>query len=226
MNARGFGRSSIDYPRSAYYMAKVLLALFVGLFRRRPTPAGRAPRPSRAAEPSRRPRRRREPRSPRPMTRRRRAAARRRGRARHAASRSSRSWSPRCCSASCSSWCAGAAWSSATRCCGCSAAVALLVLAIWSDLLNSAADCVGIEVPANALFLAAFGVVFVLLLHFSVATSRLGEETKILAQEVARLDASCGASARGAGERRVSRRPAAAPRSAAADPSSARTTDQ
>ncbi len=38
MNARGFGRSSIDYPRSAYYMLKVLLALFVGLFRRRPTP--------------------------------------------------------------------------------------------------------------------------------------------------------------------------------------------
>ena len=38
MNARGFGDSSIDYPRSAYYMAKVLLALFVGLFRRRPTP--------------------------------------------------------------------------------------------------------------------------------------------------------------------------------------------
>ena len=38
MNARGFGRSSIDYPRSAYYMVKVLLAIFVGLFRRRPTP--------------------------------------------------------------------------------------------------------------------------------------------------------------------------------------------
>ena len=39
MNARGFGRSSIDYPRSAYYMAKVLLALFIGIFRRRPVPA-------------------------------------------------------------------------------------------------------------------------------------------------------------------------------------------
>jgi glycosyltransferase involved in cell wall biosynthesis len=38
MNARGFGRSSIDYPRSAFYMAKVLLAIFVGLFRRRPLP--------------------------------------------------------------------------------------------------------------------------------------------------------------------------------------------
>jgi glycosyltransferase involved in cell wall biosynthesis len=38
MNARGFGRSSIDYPRSAYYMVKVLLAIFVGLTRRRPVP--------------------------------------------------------------------------------------------------------------------------------------------------------------------------------------------
>ena len=47
MNARGFGRSSIDYPRSAYYMAKVLLALFVGLFRRRPTPADDRRRPPR-----------------------------------------------------------------------------------------------------------------------------------------------------------------------------------
>jgi hypothetical protein len=67
-------------------------------------------------------------------------------------------------------------------------AVGLLVLAIWTDLLSWASDLVGIDVPSNALFLAAFGVAFLLLLHFSVATSRLGEETKILAQEVARLD--------------------------------------
>lgn len=38
MNARGFGRSSIDYPRAAYYMAKVMLALFIGLLRRRAMP--------------------------------------------------------------------------------------------------------------------------------------------------------------------------------------------
>ena len=69
-----------------------------------------------------------------------------------------------------------------------SAALALLVLAIWRDLLEIGSDFLGIAVPANALFLVAFGVVFVLLLHFSVATSRLGDETKILAQEVARLD--------------------------------------
>ena len=69
-----------------------------------------------------------------------------------------------------------------------SAAVALLILAIWRDLLEIGSDFLGIAVPANALFLVAFAVIFVLLLHFSVATSRLGDETKILAQEVARLD--------------------------------------
>ena len=66
-------------------------------------------------------------------------------------------------------------------------ALALLVLAIWNELLGVAADLLGIAVPSNALFLAAFGVAFLLLLHFSVITTRLSEETKILAQEVARL---------------------------------------
>jgi glycosyltransferase involved in cell wall biosynthesis len=38
MRIRGAGESSITFWRSAYYMLKVLLALFVGLFRRYPTP--------------------------------------------------------------------------------------------------------------------------------------------------------------------------------------------
>ena len=67
-------------------------------------------------------------------------------------------------------------------------AIVLLVLAVWKGLLGDASHLVGIRVPSNALFLAAIGVVFLLLLHFSVATSRLSEETKILAQEVARLE--------------------------------------
>jgi hypothetical protein len=67
-------------------------------------------------------------------------------------------------------------------------AVALLILAVWKGLLADISNLIGIQVPANALFLAAFGVIFILLLHFSVAVSRLGEEAKILAQEVARLD--------------------------------------
>ncbi|MGI8460534.1 MAG: DUF2304 domain-containing protein [Solirubrobacterales bacterium] len=68
------------------------------------------------------------------------------------------------------------------------AGLTLVVLAVWRDLLDTGAEWLGIAYPPNALFIVAFGVAFVLLLHFSVATSRLSEETKILAQEVARLD--------------------------------------
>jgi hypothetical protein len=52
MNARGFGRSSIDYPRSAYYMVKVLLAIFVGLFRRTTVPVAGAEEPGVGANPA------------------------------------------------------------------------------------------------------------------------------------------------------------------------------
>src|SRR4029077_15431619 len=53
--------------------------------------------------------------------------------------------------------------------------IVLLVFAAWRGLLSGVANLVGIAVPANALFLAALGVIFILLLHFSVATSRLAE---------------------------------------------------
>src|SRR3954447_9997241 len=76
-------------------------------------------------------------------------------------------------------------------------ALILLVLAIWNQLLAHVSHAIGIEVPANALFIAGLGVAFLMLLHFSVITSRLSAETKILAQEVARLDAEARA-ARGA----------------------------
>jgi hypothetical protein len=68
------------------------------------------------------------------------------------------------------------------------AAAALLALSIWTNGLDVIADAMGIAEPANAIFILAFGIVFVLLLHFSVATTRLAEETKILAQESARLE--------------------------------------
>jgi hypothetical protein len=38
MRVRETGNSSITTLRAAYYMIKVLLALFIGLFRRYPTP--------------------------------------------------------------------------------------------------------------------------------------------------------------------------------------------
>ena len=50
------------------------------------------------------------------------------------------------------------------------------------------ADAMGIAYPPNALFMIAFGFVLLLLLHFSLAISRLSGETKVLAQVVARLD--------------------------------------
>jgi hypothetical protein len=110
-------------------------------------------------------------------------------------------------------------------------ALTLLVLAIWNQLLSVASDAIGIAVPANALFIAAFAVAFLLLLHFSVITSRLSEETKILAQEVARLDTEVRAG-RGAGvnggpaDGGTKRATEDAPAAEAQPGSSARTTDQ
>jgi len=69
-----------------------------------------------------------------------------------------------------------------------SAAILLVVLSLWGGGLRGIADGLGIRTPVNALFLLGLATVFVLALHFSVAFSRLSEETKILAQEVARLD--------------------------------------
>jgi hypothetical protein len=103
------------------------------------------------------------------------------------------------------------------------AAVGLVTLALWRDLLDVAADLLGIAYPPNALFLIAFGVIFVLLLHFSVATSRLSEETKILAQEVARLDGELRA---GRGASRNGEPRDADGGAQRREPSSARTTDQ
>src|SRR4051812_17399070 len=53
------------------------------------------------------------------------------------------------------------------------AAIAMLVLAIWTDGLDVIANAMGIQEPANAIFIIALGVIFILLLHFSVATTRL-----------------------------------------------------
>ncbi len=69
-----------------------------------------------------------------------------------------------------------------------SASLVLVVLAVWGGALEWLADTLGILSPPNALFFVGVGALFVLALHFSVAFSRLSEETKILAQEVARLD--------------------------------------
>ena len=67
-------------------------------------------------------------------------------------------------------------------------ATVLLALAIWRDLLADVADLLGVAYPPNALFLIAFGFVLVLLLHFSLAVSRMSDQIKVLAQRLALLD--------------------------------------
>ena len=68
------------------------------------------------------------------------------------------------------------------------AAVVLLGLAIWKGLLSDLANAIGIVYPPNALFVVAFGFVLVLLLHFSLAVSRLSDQAKVLAQRLALLE--------------------------------------
>ena len=67
-------------------------------------------------------------------------------------------------------------------------AVVLLVLAGWEGLLDRVSAALGIADPPNALFFLAFAAILVLLLHFSVAVSRLADQSKVLAQRLALLE--------------------------------------
>jgi hypothetical protein len=67
--------------------------------------------------------------------------------------------------------------------------VILLVLSVWNGLLTSVASAMGISYPPSALFAVAFGVVLILLVHFSLAVSRLADQNKVLAQRIGLLHA-------------------------------------
>jgi hypothetical protein len=76
------------------------------------------------------------------------------------------------------------------------AAATLFVLAAWKGLLTTLSHDVGIAYPPSALFAVAIGLIAIILLHFSLAVSRLSDQNKILAQRLAllqqRLDAADG----------------------------------
>lgn len=67
-------------------------------------------------------------------------------------------------------------------------AIVLLTLAIWRGFLEDVARAIGVAYAPNALFFIAFGFVLVLLLHFSLAVSRLTDQTKVLAQRLALME--------------------------------------
>jgi hypothetical protein len=61
----------------------------------------------------------------------------------------------------------------------------IIVLSVRPSLLAAAADVVGIEVPANLLFFVAGIVLLLVCLQLSFETSRLEDETRSLAEELA-----------------------------------------
>ncbi len=67
------------------------------------------------------------------------------------------------------------------------AALTLFVLAVWKGLLTSLSHDVGIYYPPSALFAVAIGLILMILLHFSLAVSRLSDQNKILAQRLGLL---------------------------------------
>ena len=75
-----------------------------------------------------------------------------------------------------------------------SGAAALLVLAIWRDILHGAARVLGVFYPPSVLLMALVAAAFLLLLWFSVilsrqrrAIERLTEETAVLGAQLREL---------------------------------------
>jgi len=63
----------------------------------------------------------------------------------------------------------------------------MFVIAAWRDLLHGLSEIVGIAYPPNLLFLMAVFFIFLILLYFSTIITRLTQENKEIAQQVALL---------------------------------------
>jgi hypothetical protein len=66
-------------------------------------------------------------------------------------------------------------------------AFAMLLVSAWRDLLHGLSRLVGIVYPPNLLFLLAALFTLLLLLYFSTVITRLSQENKEIAQELALL---------------------------------------
>ncbi len=93
--------------------------------------------------------------------------------------------------------------------------IVLLGLSTFRGLLEDASSLIGIEYPPSALFFIAFAFVLLLLLHFSVAVSRLADQSKVLAQKLSLLekrmrDVEAAGARAGEGDRESERAQAAA----------------
>jgi hypothetical protein len=84
------------------------------------------------------------------------------------------------------------------------AATTLFVLAAWKGLLTTLSNDVGISYPPSALFAVAIALIAMILLHFSLAVSRLSDQNKVLAQRLGLLQQRLEESEEPSGGRRVS----------------------
>ena len=66
-------------------------------------------------------------------------------------------------------------------------AFAMLLVSAWRDLLHTLAASIGVAYPPNLLFLLATLFLLLMLLYFSTVITRLAQENKEIAQEVALL---------------------------------------
>ncbi len=64
---------------------------------------------------------------------------------------------------------------------------ATVLLAVFPELLTSAADLLGVEIPANLLFFGAIMLLLFISIQLSYEIGRLEERTRTLAEEVALL---------------------------------------
>lgn len=64
------------------------------------------------------------------------------------------------------------------------ASASFLMLSFWRRLLDIVAHAFGFYYPPSFLFLAGFGFLHLIALHFSIVISRLSEKNKKLAQEM------------------------------------------
>jgi hypothetical protein len=97
------------------------------------------------------------------------------------------------------------------------AAFTLLLLAAWQGLLADLSNAVGIYYPPTAFLVIAFGFALLLLLNFSIASSRLAGETRTLAQRVALLETELSLTRMGSPEPRTETPVAPFPRDQAVD---------
>ena len=65
--------------------------------------------------------------------------------------------------------------------------VILITLSLWRNFLERLADFLGVYYAPTALFIVLSFCALGLLVHFSIAISKLTEQNKVLAQEVALL---------------------------------------